>query len=539
MKKLICLFLCIAILVGTGLPTLAASSLTVNPTQSTVYVNGISTAFEAYSIDGNNYFKLRDLAYMLNGTNKRFSIGYDNTTGAITLTSGQQYVPIGGEMVLGDGKAKAAVLNKGINITKDGTPVQITAYLIGGNNFMKLRDVMRLFDVGVGYDNATQSITIDTSKRYTDGGGASTVPAPVPVPTSVDLTKNNFLQYLKIETSTENWSVRTTGSGLFTDYHYSFNLKIKISSIGNYAFENVKLTVWWDSDDYFDMRFSSRKQDLTLDYFGNAENTQAVSGTFTIGNVSPRNVKPSDIAVEIHSGKVIVSGQTNAAPESTPTPTTYPTSTLYYDEYPSVPRLENIDSSLKISSSFAFEENIIALLPQKSIYTYVYDKADSFKKADEDMLQYSKFLQSKGWELIFSKGTELVGQMFMQYTLLSPDNAFYLDIENQSTAYTLLISINTYPKSPVIMYHPNRLNPIVPDFGAFFGFPLLIDNGTIFLYSEYDDTSINMYYSLLWSFGFTRTKGASGEIEGEFIGPNNTTVNTFLSDRNFVVAILD
>ena len=38
------------------------------PTASTILLNGVPTAFTAYNIGGNNYFKLRDLAYALNGT---------------------------------------------------------------------------------------------------------------------------------------------------------------------------------------------------------------------------------------------------------------------------------------------------------------------------------------------------------------------------------------------------------------------------------------------------------------------------------------
>jgi len=141
---------------------------TVSPTPSTVFVNETATEFEAYLIGGNNFFKLRDLAYVLNGTDKQFSVGYDNETRAITLTNGEAYEPNGGEMQLGDGTSKSATLNAAINISIDGVPVEITAYLIDGNNFMRLRDVMRLLDVGVGYDNETRNITIDTSLPYTD-----------------------------------------------------------------------------------------------------------------------------------------------------------------------------------------------------------------------------------------------------------------------------------------------------------------------------------------------------------------------------------
>jgi len=146
----------------------APSSFTVKPTLSTIFVNGVATQFEAYLIDGYNYFKLRDLALSVRGTEKQFEVGWNNTTRAITLTSGEPYTPTGQEMIKGNGIAKTATLNSNIIISKDNAPVKITAYLINGNNFVKLRDVMRLFDIGVTYNTVTRDIGINTAIRYSD-----------------------------------------------------------------------------------------------------------------------------------------------------------------------------------------------------------------------------------------------------------------------------------------------------------------------------------------------------------------------------------
>jgi hypothetical protein len=139
---------------------------TVNPTASTVYVNGEQKSFEAYLINESNYFKLRDLAYVLNGTNKQFEVGYDNSTKAITLTSGQPYTQVGGEMVAGDGKPKPATITPS-KIYIDGKELSVTVYIIGGNNFFMLRDLMGALDIAVTYDAKTKNIGIDTSKGYT------------------------------------------------------------------------------------------------------------------------------------------------------------------------------------------------------------------------------------------------------------------------------------------------------------------------------------------------------------------------------------
>ena len=139
---------------------------TATSSRSTVYVNGTAKQFEAYMIKGENYFRLRDIAYVLNGTNKQFSTGYNDATKAITLISGQPYTPVGQEMVQGDGKAKKATPNTSINMTYNGEKIQAKAYLINGSNYIKLRDLMRLLDICVTYDPATRNISIDTSLPY-------------------------------------------------------------------------------------------------------------------------------------------------------------------------------------------------------------------------------------------------------------------------------------------------------------------------------------------------------------------------------------
>ena len=145
----------------------AATHTLAAPATTTVYVNGVVEVFEAYSIGGSTYFKLRDLAYALNGTNKQFSVGYDGATRAITLTSGKAYTVVGGEMegVATAAKAATAALSKTV-IIKDGETLNLTVYGIGGNTFFRLRDLMSAFDINVGYDPVKRAITIDTTRGY-------------------------------------------------------------------------------------------------------------------------------------------------------------------------------------------------------------------------------------------------------------------------------------------------------------------------------------------------------------------------------------
>lgn len=139
---------------------------TAAPTTSKVLVNGNAVSFDAYQINGNNYFKLRDIAKVLSGTDKQFEVTWDSAKNAINLISGQSYTPVGGELATGSGANQQAVLNTS-TVYLDGKQINLTAYTIQGNNYFKLRGLGRTFDFGVGWDGANNTVTIDTNTGYT------------------------------------------------------------------------------------------------------------------------------------------------------------------------------------------------------------------------------------------------------------------------------------------------------------------------------------------------------------------------------------
>ncbi len=146
----------------------APETLTATPTASKVLVNKEERAFEAYNIKGNNYFKLRDLAFVVNGTNKQFEVTWDGQKNSINLVSNKEYTSVGGEMAVnGNATSKNAVLSAA-KFYVNGEEAVITAYNINGNNYFKLRDIAKTFNIGVTYDNATKTIGIDTSMDYKD-----------------------------------------------------------------------------------------------------------------------------------------------------------------------------------------------------------------------------------------------------------------------------------------------------------------------------------------------------------------------------------
>jgi hypothetical protein len=145
--------------------TPSAPALTATPTASSVFVNGGDVAFDAYLIGGNNFFKLRDLAYILSGSEKQFNVEWDGDRNAIILTSGEAYAVVGGEMIPSAEEGVRTPAPTSSTIYLDGEIVEFTAYLIGGNNYFRLRDVGEALDFNVSWIN--ESIVINTGESYT------------------------------------------------------------------------------------------------------------------------------------------------------------------------------------------------------------------------------------------------------------------------------------------------------------------------------------------------------------------------------------
>ncbi|MDT3700332.1 MAG: stalk domain-containing protein [Thermincola sp.] len=138
------------------------------PTNSKILVNGKSISFEAYNINGNNYFKLRDLAMAVNGTEKQFEVGWDGTKNAISLTTNKVYTSAGGELSVSANPTSKEAKPTTSKIFLNGQEVSLTAYNINGYNYFKLRDVGKAINFGVTWDGRTNTIGIDTSAVYTE-----------------------------------------------------------------------------------------------------------------------------------------------------------------------------------------------------------------------------------------------------------------------------------------------------------------------------------------------------------------------------------
>jgi hypothetical protein len=137
-----------------------------------VVVDGKEFGFDAFNILDFNFFKLRDLAYVLSGTAAQFDVGFDEKTGIVSITCGKPYTVVGGEMAnkhQGLIDTHYNVFDGGGTLSQkkilvDGAEVSLTAYNNNNNNFFRLRCIAAALDFSVDWDGR---VIIDTSKGYT------------------------------------------------------------------------------------------------------------------------------------------------------------------------------------------------------------------------------------------------------------------------------------------------------------------------------------------------------------------------------------
>ena len=154
-KKGVSLILAIAIL-GSFCVPVSAETVLLSP--QNLYVDGDAVPCEKYNIDGSNYFKLRDLAMALSGTENQFEVGFSDDI--VEITTGQPYTAVGGEWKAAEDRS-ASAQPSAQTITIDGKTYEgFTVYNIGGNNFFRLRELGDALGFAVDYDPMSNSAVV-------------------------------------------------------------------------------------------------------------------------------------------------------------------------------------------------------------------------------------------------------------------------------------------------------------------------------------------------------------------------------------------
>lgn len=148
----------------TTTSTTIAASLTAYPATMTVKLDGKQVKPVGYNINGNNYYKLRDIAQILNGTTAQFGISWDKTTRSMDLSPGSTYESVGGELgAIPSEKATAKTCTE--TVLLNGSKASLTAYNVDGYNYFKLVDLGESLNFDVDYESKTRTVVMTTPEK--------------------------------------------------------------------------------------------------------------------------------------------------------------------------------------------------------------------------------------------------------------------------------------------------------------------------------------------------------------------------------------
>mgnify|MGYP003281364266 FL=1 len=169
LKRLIFTAFAVAALTGT------ASAVTATPASAggqTFYVSttlsdtaGSKADPTIYNIEGNTYFKLRDLGRLLD-----FGVAYDAKTNAVHISPASSYIPEDGESstIQNTATSSASATATPQTLYLDGKRITPTVYNIKGNNYIGLRSLAELVDFGVSYNYDNRRITAYAAYPYAE-----------------------------------------------------------------------------------------------------------------------------------------------------------------------------------------------------------------------------------------------------------------------------------------------------------------------------------------------------------------------------------
>ena len=145
----------------------AQERVTANPTSHVVEVNGTRVFMRGYLINGNNFFMLRDIAFVLTGLVAQFDVAWDGDLNAINIIQHQAYTPVGGEFAGGISFPEIATPSTSDIFLNGVTPIDLRAYNIGGNNFFMLRDVAGVIGFDLEWNETTGVISVTSPALVT------------------------------------------------------------------------------------------------------------------------------------------------------------------------------------------------------------------------------------------------------------------------------------------------------------------------------------------------------------------------------------
>ncbi len=148
----------------SSITSVFAASIAI-PYSVDMLVNGKAYTLNGFTIDGYNFFALRDFAVALSESNKKFDIAYGEDNKSINLLTKTAYTATGTEMqALAEADKSAESFGKTVYV--DGTKVIYTAFKVEDVDYFRMVDMMHILDVYAVYNEEKDAVEVNTRKPF-------------------------------------------------------------------------------------------------------------------------------------------------------------------------------------------------------------------------------------------------------------------------------------------------------------------------------------------------------------------------------------
>ncbi|MCL2044895.1 MAG: serine hydrolase [Oscillospiraceae bacterium] len=154
---------------GFAVASDVVSDYNARPSTSKLILNGEELPLYAYLIGGSHYFRLRDIAILLNGTGNQFDIFWHHELKIVSLSTGIGYSDEDQNLIKLDSIARKGTPTPA-SILLDGEEKEMDVYMIDASNYFRLRDLGSLFGFEVDWIEESRTVIIDTMELVVDDG---------------------------------------------------------------------------------------------------------------------------------------------------------------------------------------------------------------------------------------------------------------------------------------------------------------------------------------------------------------------------------
>lgn len=130
-----------------------------------VLVDGTYAISAPYLLDDSFYVRLRDLAAAMQHTRKHFGVRWDAAACSLTIIRGGLYRPF--DLTLPQPAAQPRY-DSTVSLFYNGRAMDTLPFALGDSYYFKLRDLAAMFDCGVWYDAAAETVQVNTRLGYYD-----------------------------------------------------------------------------------------------------------------------------------------------------------------------------------------------------------------------------------------------------------------------------------------------------------------------------------------------------------------------------------